>query len=95
MVPLLIEAGERASKVERILVVDCPVDTQIERVIRRNGFTRDQVLAIIARQATREARLAAADDVVVNDSAATLETLQREVDALHARYVAMASGRAR
>jgi dephospho-CoA kinase len=60
-------------------------------VIRRNGFTRDQVLAIIARQATREARLAAADDVVVNDSAATLETLQREVDALHARYVAMAS----
>jgi len=72
-------------------VVDCPVDTQIERVIRRNGFTRDQVLAIIARQATREARLTAADDVVVNDSAATLETLQHEVDALHARYVAMAS----
>ncbi|WP_158935924.1 dephospho-CoA kinase [Burkholderia sp. S171] len=92
VVPLLIEAGERASKVERILVVDCPVDTQIERVIRRNGFTRDQVLAIIARQATREARLAAADDVVVNDSAAMLETLQREVNALHARYVAMASG---
>jgi len=92
VVPLLIEAGDRASKVQRILVVDCPVDTQIERVIRRNGFTRDQVLAIIARQATREARLAAADDVVVNDSAATLETLQREVDALHVRYVAMASG---
>ena len=91
VVPLLIEAGERASKVERILVVDCPVDTQIERVIRRNGFTRDQVLAIIARQATREARLAAADDVVVNDSTATLETLRREVDALHARYLVMAS----
>jgi dephospho-CoA kinase len=91
VVPLLIEAGERASKVERILVVDCPEDTQIERVIRRNGFTRDQVLAIIARQATRKARLAAADDVVVNDLAATLETLQREVDALHARYLAMAS----
>ncbi|CAN7501704.1 dephospho-CoA kinase [Caballeronia sp. LjRoot34] len=91
VVPLLIEAGERASKVERILVVDCPVDTQIERVIRRNGFTRDQVLAIIARQAAREARLAAADDVVVNDAAATLETLQREVDALHVRYLAMAS----
>lgn len=93
VVPLLIEAGERANKVERILVVDCPVDTQIERVIRRNGFSREQVLAIIARQATREARLAAADDVVVNDSAATPETLQREVDTLHARYLAMASGR--
>ncbi|MDN7182138.1 dephospho-CoA kinase [Caballeronia sp. SEWSISQ10-4 2] len=91
VVPLLIEAGERASKVERILVVDCPVETQIERVMQRNGFTRDQVLAIIARQATREARLEAADDVVVNDSAATLDTLQREVDALHMRYVAMAS----
>ncbi len=59
--------------------------------MQRNGFTRDQVLAIIARQATREARLAAADDVVVNDSAATLGTLQREVNALHKRYVAMAS----
>jgi dephospho-CoA kinase len=91
VVPLLIEAGERASKVERILVVDCPVETQIERVMQRNGFTRDQVLAIIARQATREARLAAADDVVVNDRTATLDTLQREVDALHVRYVAMAS----
>jgi dephospho-CoA kinase len=91
VVPLLIEAGERASKVERILVVDCPVQTQIERVMQRNGFTRDQVLAIIARQATREARLAAADDVVLNDSAATLDTLQREVDALHMRYVTMAS----
>jgi dephospho-CoA kinase len=90
VVPLLIEAGERAIKVGRILVVDCPVDTQIERVIRRNGFTRDQVRAIIARQATREARRAAADDIVVNDSAATLETLQQEVDALHARYVAIA-----
>jgi dephospho-CoA kinase len=95
VVPLLIEAGERASKVDRILVVDCPVETQIERVIRRNGFEREQVLAIIARQAMREARLAAADDVVVNDSAATLETLQREVDVLHARYLEMAAARSK
>ena len=91
VVPLLIEAGERASKVDRILVVDCPVETQIERVIQRNGFPREQVLAIITRQATREARLAAANDVVVNDSAATLQTLQREVDLLHARYIEMAA----
>lgn len=95
VVPLLIEAGERASKVDRILVVDCPVETQIERVIRRNGFEREQVLAIIARQAMREARLAAADDVVVNDSAATLKTLQREVDVLHARYLEMAAARSK
>ncbi|MGA7811663.1 dephospho-CoA kinase [Caballeronia sp.] len=91
VVPLLVEAGPRAVKTDRVLVVDCPVDTQIERVMQRNGFTRDQVLAIIARQATREARLAAADDVVVNDAQATLDTLEREVDALHANYVRMAA----
>jgi dephospho-CoA kinase len=91
VVPLLVEAGPRAVKTDRVLVVDCPVDTQIERVMQRNGFTRDQVLAIIARQATREARLAAADDVVVNVSRATLDTLEREVDVLHANYVRMAA----
>ncbi|WP_438394407.1 dephospho-CoA kinase [Caballeronia sp. DA-9] len=91
VVPLLIEAGARARQVDRILVVDCPVETQIERVIQRNGFEREQVEAIIARQATREARLAAADDVVVNDCAATLEKLQREVDVLHGRYIEMAA----
>jgi len=91
VVPLLVEAGPRAVKTDRVLVVDCPVDTQIERVMQRNGFSRDQVLAIIARQATREARLAAADDIIVNDSQATLDTLEREVEALHANYVRMAA----
>jgi dephospho-CoA kinase len=91
VVPLLVEAGPRAVKTDRVLVVDCPVDTQIERVMQRNGFSRDQVLAIIARQATREARLAAADDVILNDAQATLDTLEREVEALHANYVRMAA----
>lgn len=91
VVPLLVEAGPRAVKTDRVLVVDCPVDTQIERVMQRNGFSRDQVLAIIARQATREARLAAADDIILNDSQATLDTLEREVEALHANYVRMAA----
>ncbi len=63
-------------RVQRVLVVDCPVETQIARVMRRNGFSREQVLAIIARQAPREARLAAADDVAVNDEHATLESLE-------------------
>ena len=75
VVPLLVESGNWASRVERVLVVDCPVETQIARVMRRNGFSREQVLAIIAHQATREARLAAADDIVVNDEHATLDTL--------------------
>ncbi|SAL79600.1 dephospho-CoA kinase [Caballeronia peredens] len=91
VVPLLVESGEWAERVSRVLVVDCPVETQIERVMRRNGFSREQVLAIIAKQATREARLAAADDIVLNDASATLETLAQHVDTLHARYLALAS----
>ncbi|SAL70357.1 dephospho-CoA kinase [Caballeronia telluris] len=90
-VPLLVESGNWSSRANRILVVDCPVETQIERVMRRNGFSREQVLAIIARQATREARLAVADDIVVNDANATLDTLKRDVDALHARYLLLAN----
>jgi dephospho-CoA kinase len=92
VVPLLVESGNWSSRADRVLVVDCPVETQIARVMRRNGFSREQVLAIIARQATREARLAAADDVVVNDVHATLDTLRQQVDALHARYLSLASG---
>jgi dephospho-CoA kinase len=92
VVPLLVESGNWSSRANRILAVDCPVETQIERVMQRNGFSREQVLAIIARQATREARLAAADDIVVNDANATLDTLKRDVDALHARYLSLANG---
>jgi dephospho-CoA kinase len=90
VVPLLVESGNWASRVARVLVVDCPVETQIARVMQRNGFSREQVLAIIARQATRETRLAAADDIVLNDETATLETLAHQVDALHARYLELA-----
>jgi dephospho-CoA kinase len=90
VVPLLVESGEWATRVSRVLVVDCPVETQIARVMRRNGFTREQVLAIILRQATREARLAAADDIVLNDDAATLDSLAPHVDRLHARYLELA-----
>ncbi|TAL97230.1 MAG: dephospho-CoA kinase [Paraburkholderia sp.] len=89
VVPLLVESGSWKTRVDRVLVVDCAVETQIARVMRRNAFTRDQVLAIIARQATREARLAAADDVVVNDDV-SIEALSMDVDALHRQYVALA-----
>ncbi|BAO87401.1 dephospho-CoA kinase [Caballeronia cordobensis] len=91
VVPLLVESGEWAARVSRVLVVDCPVETQIARVMRRNGFSRKQVLAIVAKQTTREARLAAADDIVVNDESATLAALGQQVDALHARYLSLAS----
>jgi dephospho-CoA kinase len=89
VVPLLVESGTWKSRVARVLVVDCSVQTQIGRVMRRNGFSREQVEAIIARQATRDARLAAADDVIVNDGA-TLDTLAQDVEILHRRYLALA-----
>jgi dephospho-CoA kinase len=90
VVPLLVESGRWKSRVNRVLVVDCSVETQIARVMRRNGFEREQVVAIIARQATREARLAAADDVIVNEHTSP-DALGAQVDVLHRRYLTLAS----
>ncbi|WP_323121542.1 dephospho-CoA kinase [Burkholderia alba] len=90
VVPLLVESGSWKARVDRVLVVDCSVETQIARVMQRNGFPRVQVEAIIAKQASRAARLAAADDVIVNDDVRH-EQLAAEVDALHRRYLAYAA----
>ncbi|MFM0501027.1 dephospho-CoA kinase [Paraburkholderia caffeinilytica] len=89
VVPLLVESGSWKTRVNRVLTVDCSVETQIARVMSRNGFSREQVLAIIARQATREARLAAADDVIDNDNT-PLEALRAEVAAQHRVYLSLA-----
>ena len=89
VVPLLVESGTWKTRVNRVLTVDCSVETQISRVMSRNNFSREQVLAIIARQATREARLAAADDVIDNDNA-PLDALTAQVDALHRVYLSLA-----
>lgn len=94
VVPLLVESGTWKSRVDRVLVVDCSLETQIARVMRRNAFSREQVLAIIARQATREARLAAADDVIVNDDT-PFERLSEEVRRLHRRYLTLARSASR
>ncbi|MDR6446153.1 dephospho-CoA kinase [Paraburkholderia terricola] len=89
VVPLLVESGNWETRVNRVLTVDCSVDTQISRVMLRNGFSREQVLAIIGRQATREARLAAADDVIDNDNV-PLDALKAQVDAQHCVYLSLA-----
>lgn len=94
VVPLLVESGTWRSRVDRVLVVDCGLETQIARVMRRNALSREQVLAIIARQATREARLAAADDVIVNDDT-PFEQLSEEVRRLHRRYLTLARAASR
>jgi dephospho-CoA kinase len=91
-VPLLVESGVYQARCDRILVVDCPVALQVERVVRRSGLQVAEAEAIIAAQATREARLALADDVVTN--AGTPDDLQAPLAALHARYLALAAEKA-
>lgn len=88
VVPLLIETGFK-SLVDRVLVVDCPEDIQRERLLARDGSSAATADAMIAAQASREQRLAAADDVVVNDS--TRAELQRRVAALHEQYLRLAA----
>jgi dephospho-CoA kinase len=85
-VPLLAESPHWRSKVERVLVVDCPEPTQIERVGARSGLKRDAVLAIIAQQATRPQRRAIADAVIHND-AISIDELDRQVAVLWQLWV--------
>jgi dephospho-CoA kinase len=91
VVPLLVESGKWKERVSRVLVVDCPEDLQVSRVIARNGLAEDQVRAIMAAQASRQARLDAADDVIVND--AGIAQLTPQVERLHALYREMARGK--
>ncbi len=85
VVPLLVESGGRSGRFDRVLVVDCPVEVQVERVMRRSGLTAERVATILAAQASREQRLAAADDVI--DNAGAPDRLPAQVDAMHARYL--------
>ncbi|MGB6053853.1 MAG: dephospho-CoA kinase [Burkholderiaceae bacterium] len=89
-VPLLVESGRWRQRVARILVVDCPEQQQVERVMRRSGLTEPQVRAIMAAQVSRAERLAAADDVIVNDGPVT--ALAPQVERLHTQYLAQAKG---
>jgi dephospho-CoA kinase len=66
-IPLLVESGRWRQQVDRVLVIDCSVETQVARVMQRSGLAEEAVRAIIAAQATREQRLAAADIVICND----------------------------
>lgn len=66
VIPLLVEGGRR-ELVDRVLVVDCPEEQQIERLMCRDGETRENAARALAAQATREERLHAADDVIAND----------------------------
>jgi dephospho-CoA kinase len=91
VVPLLIESGTYRTRTDRVAVVDCEPEIQVSRVMLRSGLTRDEVLAIIASQIPRVQRLAAADDVIRNDG--DLAALERQVAALHSRYLELAAAR--
>ncbi|MFZ6766427.1 dephospho-CoA kinase [Undibacterium sp. Di26W] len=88
VVPLLVESGNWKSRVDRVLVVDCDEETQIRRVMSRNSLNREQVLAIMHNQASRQQRLAAADDVIANQG--PLEIIRTQVVQLHQQYLAYA-----
>ncbi len=87
--PLLIETAQR-QLAQRVLVVDVPVQTQIARTMARDHNSAAQVQAIIASQASREQRLANADDVISNEQG--LEHLNQQVQALHQKYLVLAAG---
>jgi dephospho-CoA kinase len=89
VIPLLVESGAYRDVLQRVLVVDCPEATQIARVMARSGLALDEVLAILATQATRAERLAVADDVILNTT--SQDDLRTAAASLHQRYLGLVS----
>jgi dephospho-CoA kinase len=77
-VPLLVESAHWRGRVERVLVIDCEAQTQIDRVSERPGWTPAAAAAVLAAQASRSQRRACADAVIYNDGLA-LDALKRQV----------------
>jgi dephospho-CoA kinase len=89
VVPLLFERGGHQGLVQRVLVVDCPEEVQIERVMGRSGLDEAAVRAIMATQLPRAERLARADDVI--DNSGPCEAIAPQVRELDRRYRALAA----
>lgn len=88
-IPLLAENFSQYGWVDRVLLVDAPQAMQVERLMQRDSVTRDHAERVLSAQATREQRLAIADDVIVNDGEEAI--LDAAVARLHARYLELAS----
>jgi dephospho-CoA kinase len=88
VVPLLIESPDYRKRVDRVLVVDAPEETQIERVRARSRLAAEEVRAIMRGQISRAERLAAADDVI--DNRGSRDALRKQVGALHRKYLQFA-----
>ena len=87
VIPLFAESSAYAW-IDRVLVVDATEDAQIERVMARDGISRDQARAILNAQASRQDRLALADDIL--DNSGRLSELSERVKALHEKYLSLA-----
>ncbi len=85
-IPLLLETGQR-DLIDRILVVDTPLETQIQRAQQRDGVSRAEIEAVLRAQLPREQRLAQADDIILND--ASLGILEEKVQKLHENYLTL------
>lgn len=86
VVPLLVESGHWISYMDQVCVVDCDEATQIQRVMQRSGLTPEQIQRIMDAQATRQQRLAVADDVITNHGTTTLDELTEQAWQLHERW---------
>jgi dephospho-CoA kinase len=84
-IPLLVESKAWRAKLDRVLVIDCSEETQIERVVARNGFTEQEVRKIVASQASRTQRRAAADMVVFNEGI-SLDNLKQQVREISTQF---------
>ncbi len=84
-IPLLVESSHWRPQLDAVLVLDCGTQTQVERVMRRNGLPKAEVEAIVAQQASRRQRLQAADHVICNDGL-SLSELDRLVRQLAPRF---------
>lgn len=89
VIPLLIESGMQ-DIVDCIVVIDCPLDTQIQRVIYRNQYDAEEVRKIIASQCTRQKRLEVADIIVNNDR--DTESLRRNIKSVHLELLGKSNG---
>ena len=90
VVPLLVESGRWLDRIDRLCVVDCEEATQIERVQSRNAIPLATIRRILDVQATREQRLALADDVIDNSKNTSMDQLEKQVLVLHKAWCNLA-----
>lgn len=88
VIPLLVETGAYRDVLDRVLVVDCSESSQINRVLGRSGWGREEVLAIMDKQVDRKTRLGYADDVIDNEGGEA--SLAGKIASLHQTYLALA-----